>query len=121
MDSMTQSIIIVVAIIILVGAGGWLFFSQRRKGIGNAAWKAGNRQSTPRQRREARRQTKNGRNGGAGTPTILPQWEENRPSQPPAEDRSVSSPELKDSMQQTDEVVALTPPGKNGRGEKIGK
>ncbi len=97
------SIVIVVVVLALVAV--WAMVRMRNKAKGESS------RAAFISRREARRFT------GASSHEPAEKhssWRENSSKETPEIDRVVSSPELKNSSNQEDQVYTITPPGKNG-------
>ena len=113
MNVITQVISIAAAIAILILIGVWMVLRQRDKKPQKDVSQKIVRQSTRSSRLRVRRNEKT--TGHRTIQDVLPEWKEIQPVELPEKEETDRSPELEDSSSQARNIVAITPPGKNGR------
>ncbi len=116
MDSLILVIVITVAIIVLIVMGGVVVLYQQMKRTRNTNWTNHPGQAGSRPSRDNRRVEKNGKDAGQEPAQVLSrEWRESGLDNLPANDHAVSYPDFKETSTHEGEVIAVSPPAKNGR------
>ena len=102
MESLSLVIIITVAIIVLIVIGSLFIIYQQMK-----------TRNIPGGKHSVRKNN-NGEEGEINAPVLSKEWQESKVDTPPEDDRAVSIPEFEKSSPEQGEVIAFSPPGKNG-------
>ncbi len=113
MNVLTQVISIAAAVAILIAIGVWMILRQRDKKTQKDLLTKIAHPATRSARLRTRRNEKTA--DERRSPDILPDWKEIRSEELPEKDEAASPTEADESSNPAHNVIAITPPGKNGR------